>query len=582
MKNTLKKLFTHPRIILLIVFLVFAIFSINPQFNSDGVAVRSVLQNSSASLAGIESPSARAAPTSREVIFAINNNPIKDTDDFNNFINNLQPNETFTIESDRGFYRLTSKPLIELRNLTDEEGNLIEIQIEVNETITENVTDPDTNETTEVNTTVTKTITVYKTEELVKGVEPIGLRIYDAPASNLRKGLDLAGGTRVLLQPDEPLSDEDMGTLIDNMKQRMNVFGLTDILIREANDLSGNQYVLVEVAGVNEDEVKDLLSRQGKFEAKIGEETVFIGGSDITYVCRSADCSGIDPNAGCGTSGDGYACRFSFSISLSPQAAQRQADLTSKLEVLTEGGNRYLSEPLRLFLDDVEVDQLQIAEELKGRALTEISISGSGAGRTEQEAMFNTLENMKSLQTVLITGSLSVSLEAVQTNNLSPALGSDFLDNAIWVGFFALLTVSLIILLRYRTLKIAIPVLINRGSEIILLLGFAALVGWNLDLVAIAGILVAVGTGVDDQIVIADETIANEEEGNLNWARKLKNAFFIIFAAYATTMFAMAPLLMAGAGLLKGFALTTMAGITFGVLITRPAFAAMVKILLKA
>jgi len=45
-------------------------------------------------------------------------------------------------------------------------------------------------------------------------------------------------------------------------------------------------------------------------------------------------------------------------------------------------------------------------------------------------------------------------------------------------------------------------------------------------------------------------------------------------------MFAMGPLLFAGAGLLKGFALTTMAGLTFGVFITRPAFAAMVRILL--
>jgi len=93
-------------------------------------------------------------------------------------------------------------------------------------------------------------------------------------------------------------------------------------------------------------------------------------------------------------------------------------------------------------------------------------------------------------------------------------------------------------------------------------------------------LLTAIGNK-DDQIVIADETLEGSQESHMNWARKLKNAFFIIFAAYATTMFAMAPLLTAGAGLLKGFALTTMAGITFGVLITRPAFAAMVQILLN-
>ncbi len=40
-------------------------------------------------------------------------------------------------------------------------------------------------------------------------------------------------------------------------------------------------------------------------------------------------------------------------------------------------------------------------------------------------------------------------------------------------------------------------------------------------------------------------------------------------------------LLFAGAGLLKGFALTTIAGITIGAFISRPAYAALVEILLK-
>jgi preprotein translocase subunit SecD len=39
----------------------------------------------------------------------------------------------------------------------------------------------------------------------------------------------------------------------------------------------------------------------------------------------------------------------------------------------------------------------------------------------------------------------------------------------------------------------------------------------------------------------------------------------------------MLPLLSAGAGLFKGFAFTTIAGITIGVLISRPAFADIIK-----
>jgi preprotein translocase subunit SecD len=118
-------------------------------------------------------------------------------------------------------------------------------------------------------------------------------------------------------------------------------------------------------------------------------------------------------------------------------------------------------------------------------------------------------------------------------------------------------------------------------SEVVLILGFAALIEWNLDVAAIAGILAAIGTGVDDQIVIIDETLKGETSKLLNWKQKLKNAFFIIMVAYATTVAAMVPLWNAGAGLIRGFAVTTIVGVTMGVFLTRPAFAAIAEKLLK-
>ena len=51
--------------------------------------------------------------------------------------------------------------------------------------------------------------------------------------------------------------------------------------------------MLIEIAGATRDEVRELIGQQVKFEAKIGNQTVFRGGDDITYVCRSADCAGI-------------------------------------------------------------------------------------------------------------------------------------------------------------------------------------------------------------------------------------------------------------------------------------------------
>ncbi|RLE36861.1 hypothetical protein DRJ17_07755, partial [Candidatus Woesearchaeota archaeon] len=436
---------------------------------------------------------------------------------------------------------------------------------------------------TKVNKTINKTeiITVPKTiTKVYNDSIDLGIRVYNAPTTNIRKGLDLQGGTRVLLEPEEKISVEDMDLVLSNIKQRLNVYGLSDIVVRTTADLSGNQYILIEVAGANEEEVRELVAKQGKFEAKIGKEVVFKGGNDITYICRSADCSGIDPNS-YGQSNGQWSCRFRFSISLSPEAAQKQAELTKNLDIVTEGNQDYLNETLDLYLDNQHVDSLNIGSELKGRAITDIQISGPGLGTTEQEASFNALKNMKNLQTILITGSLPVKLDVVKTDAISPALGEKFVKNAFFIGFLAVLGVSLIVFLRYKRIEVSLPMIINLIGEVIIILGVAALIGWNIDIAAIAGIIIVVGTGVDQLIVVSDELLRKEQQLFFNWKQRIKNAFFIIMAAYFTTFVAMLPLMRAGAGLLKGFAITTIIGISVGVFITRPAFAAVVEILLK-
>ena len=187
---------------------------------------------------------------------------------------------------------------------------------------------------------------------------------------------------------------------------------------------------------------------------------------------------------------------------------------------------------------------------------------------------------MKRLQTILITGSLPIKLNLVKTDTISPILGEEFVRNILLVGLVVVVSVAIVIFIRFRRLSITVPIIGTMFAEIVLVLGIASLIGWNLDIAAIAGILLAVGTGVDDQIVITDEVLRGESQ-IYGWRERIKRAFFIIMAAYFTTAVAMLPLLFAGAGLLKGFALTTLLGISVGVFITRPAYAAVVEILLK-
>jgi preprotein translocase subunit SecD len=227
------------------------------------------------------------------------------------------------------------------------------------------------------------------------------------------------------------------------------------------------------------------------------------------------------------------------------------------------------------------VDSLQIGADLKGSETTAIAISGPGTGPNRNAAIDSAVANMAKLQTVLITGSLPFDLEIVKLDTISPVLGQNFTKNSFMVIMIALLGVALVIFIRYRSWKILIPMMVTSVSEVVILLGFAGLIQWNLDMAAIAGIIAAVGTGVDDQIVIIDEIMKGKKDMHTNWKARMKRAFFIIFAAYATVVASMIPLWNAGAGLLRGFAVTTIVGVTIGVFITRPAFAAVAERLFK-
>ncbi|MBN1792304.1 hypothetical protein JW826_01320 [Candidatus Woesearchaeota archaeon] len=565
----LKKILTTWQVILMLACLAMAIIAIHPNPWADGLAIRGVLKNSSASEAGIQSPGPEVRPMSREVLLSINNIPVKSLQDYHLFTQSLMPNMTFTVKTNKNIYRLTAMP----------EYSITDTGETKTEYYAEEVFDEDLNRT--VNLTRTREVPIIITE--VIGVKDVGLQLYEAPTTNLKKGLDLSGGSRIVLKPVSRISQQDLDLTIESINQRLNVFGLTDITVRPASNFQGDeQYIIIEIAGATKEELSEL-AKQGHFEAKIGNSSVFKGGSqDITYICKTPECSGIDPQAGCSQAqGGGWFCRFRFSISLSPEAAQRQADLTKNLEIVIENDQNYLSQSLELFLDNESVDVLRIGAELKGNAVTQISISGSGTGLTQQAAMTDSLQNMKRLQAILATGSLPVDLEIVKADNISPSLGDEFVRNALLMGLVALIAVTLAVSIRYWSLVISLPMIIIMLSELVIFMGIAAVIGWNLDIAAIAGIIIAIGTGVNDQIVIADETIRGSKSGNqyTNWKERLKKAFFIIFTAYLTIIVAMIPLWFAGAGLLKGFAVTTILGVSVGVFITRPAYAKIVEIL---
>jgi preprotein translocase subunit SecD len=409
-----------------------------------------------------------------------------------------------------------------------------------------------------------------------------GVNVENIQNTNLQTGLDLRGGVRVLIgSVNESLSSEQIEDLIGISEERLNVYGLSDVNFFQIRQSGGDYLMGIEIAGSTPDDIEELVASQGVFEAKIGDDIVFVGGKeDITHIGKTGSDAMIQE---CGASSDGgQYCRFVFVISLSGEAANRHADITDKLKINYSGSGAYLEKPIDFYVDGVLTESLNIGADLKGNPATRIQISGSGEGLDRKTAIDNSKLEMKKLQAILSTGSIPYELEIKKIDRVSPTLGNSFIKQLLLAGLFAIVAVSIVIFVRYRKLKLSAILIFVSLSEVLIILGFAGLIRWNLNLPSIAGIIAAIGTGIDSQIVILDESRIKGE----SLKEQIKKALFIIGTAFATTFVALIPLTgvlefmnvtAAGAGLLKGFAVTTIIGLLVGVLITRPAFAEIVK-----
>jgi preprotein translocase subunit SecD len=461
----------------------------------------------------------------------------------------------------------------------------------------------------------------------------LGVVVEKPSTTNLNFGLDLVGGARVLLKPETNVSDATMQQIVGTLETRINVFGLKEAKFQTINDISGEKYVQIEMAGGSREEVENLLSKQGKFEGKIprniifenntgtltldeehelifvDNETVIDGltlkendtsqlegidfqvvnltennvtllftvftGSDIQSVCLQEQ-TGICVSRIIEQSG-GW--EFNFQVFITEEGANKFAKVTKTMKTLTDpnAGTSYLENRISLYLDNNVITDLSISADLKGKALTSPAITGFR--ETRQEA----LEEQLTLKSILQSGSLPVSLETIKIDEISPTLGSEFFGEAFFAAIIAGVAVMAVIFIRYRKFKILGQMIVWSVAELVITLGAAAMLRWTIDLASIAGLIAAIGTGTNDQIVMIDEILlGGKSKETYTITQRVKRSFFIIFSAAGAIIAAMIPLMFIGIGAMKGFAIITTIGVLIGVFITRPPFAAVArKILVK-
>ena len=264
------------RIWILIVFLILSVIAISPNPFAKGIVISSVNAGSQADLEGIN-------PGER--VFEVNRITIESVADFNLEVNKLKINPfILEIKTDKETYRYNATQDFGFKvdeNLTVIYSDYIKVREKILEINNEKIETLD-----ELNKVEEKLFPknkfVLKTDKkeyafLVSG-DP-GIKVEKAKKTNLVTGLDLQGGTRVLIQPvsDSEITDKQVSDLINVMENRLNVFGLSDLKIRQANDLEGKKFVLIEIAGGGREEVEEL----------IGKEELLQFSPQIFLVCQS-------------------------------------------------------------------------------------------------------------------------------------------------------------------------------------------------------------------------------------------------------------------------------------------------------
>ena len=379
----------------------------------------------------------------------------------------------------------------------------------------------------------------------------------------------------------EGLTVETVDETKNVLDSKLNRLGLQDIRVRVVD----NKYILIDLAGMDVATAQDVVGKPGKFEIRIQADN-----NQTIHVLYGDAVASVDIPQGDRSGGWGVP----FTLS------EEGATVFQKAAIDAGAVKNPDAHPISMYLDKDEVFSAPLAAELAG-SLSKVPVRtlearvGSGdAGSTKAKELYIHLRE----------GALPVNVAIVGSGQVSAALGKQFKVQMVIAGLIALLAVAAMVFYRYREKRIVLPMVATSFSEVVMMLGIWSLggiwFGWQLDLASLAGIIMVIGTGVDQLVIITDELIrggeavpaasdrsikeraaeAAEKSGvgkavaasSKVYLGRLSRAFSIIIGAAATTAVAMLPLLYMGFGALTGFALIIIVGVILGTAIARPAY----------
>jgi len=342
-------------------------------------------------------------------------------------------------------------------------------------------------------------------------------------ASTVKQGLDLQGGTHVVLQavdtPNAKVDDDALNRSVKIIERRVNELGLTEPVIQR----QGKDRIIVELPGVKDPEKAiAMLGRTALLEFKDMSGKTVMTGKDLK-----------DSKATVGQNGKPV-----VGLDFSEEGGKKFALLTSQ----------NIGKQISILLD--------------GEVLTSPVVNEAITGGKAQISGSRSVEEAEHLSILLRSGSLPVTLQILENRTVGPTLGQDSKDKSVKAFAIGLAGIFLFMALYYRASGVVADIVLLFYT--LLLLAIMRGLNATLTLPGIAGIILSIGMAVDANVLIFErfkEEIQSGKTLRSSIEAGFSRAFVTIFDSNITTIMAAAVLFYLGTGPIKGFAITLALGV---------------------
>ncbi|MDJ1131936.1 protein translocase subunit SecD [Streptomyces iconiensis] len=417
----------------------------------------------------------------------------------------------------------------------------------------------------------------------------VGVSLFFALTTPARLGLDLKGGTQIVLETKDAPGIKADGSATDRalevLRQRVDALGVAEPSLSR----SGENRIVVELPGVQDPrEAAEVIGRTAqltfhpvegvtapgekageKGDKKKGDKGEKGKGEDDSKVLPDPDAKGVSlrlaPSA---LTGEGVkdakpefdnqtGAGWSITVDFKGGAGDKWAKLTGEAACQPSGDQK---RRVAIVLDDRIISAPNIQDDVACG-------TGIAGGSTQITGNFSD-EEAHDLAALVKGGALPVPVDVVEQQTVGPALGADAIKASAQAAIIGLLCTGLFVIVVYRLLGALATVALALYG----LISYAAIVaiGATLTLPGLAGFVLAIGMAVDANVLVFER--AREEytrpslrDRSRDLRKPLRTGFQQAYSAVidsnVTTLLAAGLLFFFATGPVKGFGVTLSLGV---------------------